>query len=337
MTGGVLDGPDPALRFLAVGLLLLLVLIVALIRTALSYRAANNHTRAEWLRREAAWESAVLGVLGGSLPDAELHAVIGSADRLYFIEYLLRFARRLQGDERGTVERLAAPYLPAIAARLDQRDDEFRARAINTLSCLGLADYGPVIVAALDDRSDLVAMVAARSLARPGVPEYAEEVLRRLGRFHQWRPSFLASMLAQIGLDVAPVLRRTLLDAAVEPAVRAIAAEALRELHDPEAADPASEVLRTSDDRDLLAASLGVLMEVGQPEHLDLVRPLIGSKEPILRARAYAIVARLGGADDVAVIRDAFHDDSPWVVIRVLETLRAAGAHDALAQLGEAS
>ena len=337
MTWAALAGPDPAFRFLGVGLLLLLLLIAVLIRTALSYRVANNRTRAQWLRREAAWEPAVLGVLGGGLADAELHRMVGAADQLYFVDYLLRFARRLQGDERATIERLAAPYLPAIAARLEQRDDEFRARAISTLSSLGLADYGGLVVAALDDRSDLVAMVAARSLARPGVPEYAEEVLRRLGRFQQWRPSFLASMLAQIGLDVAPVLRRTLADSAVEPAVRAIAAEALRELHDPEAADPAAEVLRTNHDRDLVAASLGLLMEVGQRHHLGAVRPLIGSKEPILRARAYAIVARLGGADDVAVIRTAFQDDSPWVVIRVVDTLRAAGALDVLAQLGEAS
>lgn len=337
MTSPALAASDPALRLLAVGLLLLLLLIAALIRTALSYRVANNRTRTQWLRREAAWEPAVLSVLGGGLADAELHALVGSPDRLYFVDYLLRFARRLQGDERATVERLAAPYLPAIAARLDQRDEEFRARAINTLSSLGLSDYGPVVVAALDDRSDLVAMVAARSLARPGVPEYAEEVLRRLGRFRQWRPSFLASMLAQIGLDVAPVLRRTLTDAAVEPGVRAIAAEALRELHDPEAADPAAEVLRTSEDRELVAAALGILMEVGQREHLDQVRPLVGSKEPILRARAYAIVARLGGVDDVALIRKAFQDDSPWVVIRVVDTLRAAGAREVLAQLGEAT
>lgn len=337
MTWAALAGSDPALRFLGVGLLLLLLLIAVLIRTALTYRAANNRTRAQWFRREAAWEPAVLGVVGGGLADAELHRLVGVADQLYFVDYLLRFARRLQGDERATIERLAAPYLPAIAARFEQRDDEFRARAISTLSSLGLADYGRLVVAALDDRSDLVAMVAARSLARPGVPEYAEEVLRRLGRFQQWRPSFLASMLAQIGLDVAPVLRRTLADSGVEPGVRAIAAEALRELHDPEAADPAAEVLRTSNDRDLVAASLSLLMEVGQQHHLGAVRPLIGSKEPILRARAYAIVARLGGADDVAVIRAAFQDDSPWVVIRVVDTLRAAGALDVLAQLGEAS
>ncbi len=74
MTGPGSAGPDLALRFLGAGLLILLGLIAALIRTALSYRVANNRTRAQWERREAAWESAVLGVLGGGLADAELHA-----------------------------------------------------------------------------------------------------------------------------------------------------------------------------------------------------------------------------------------------------------------------
>ena len=337
MTWAAVAGPDPALRLLGLGLLGLLLLIAVLIRLALSYRTANNRTRAQWTRREGVWEPAVLGVLGGTLADAELHRQVGLADRLYFIEYLLRFARRLQGEERAVIERLAAPYLPLIAARLDQRDDEFRARAISTLSALGLQEYGRQVVAALDDRSDLVAMVAARSLARPGSPEYAEEILRRLGRFRQWRPSFLASILAQMGLEAAPVLRQTLTDSTVDPGVRAVAAEALRELHDPAAADPAAEVVRTNHERDLVAASLGMLMEVGQQHHVEAVRPLIASKEPILRARAYAIIARLGGAEDVVMIRQAFRDDSPWVTIRVVDTLRAVGALEVLAQLGEAS
>ena len=77
MTWAALAGPDPALRLLGVGLLALLLLIAVLIRTALTYRVANNRTRAQWSRREAAWEPAVLGVLGGGMTDADMQKRMG--------------------------------------------------------------------------------------------------------------------------------------------------------------------------------------------------------------------------------------------------------------------
>src|SRR5262249_23532929 len=162
---------------------------------------------AEWERRKKLWEPILLRILAGEATDDELERAVGPADRLYFVDYLLQFARRLSGDEHATLERLAAPYLPGIAAPGSRPDPEFRARAIQTLAALGLDRFGQIVVAALDDPSELVAFVAARSLARPRAARFGPEVLAKLGRFHHWRPSFLASMVAQFGPDIGEVLR----------------------------------------------------------------------------------------------------------------------------------
>ncbi len=335
MTWHGLEEPGLALRLLAAGLAALVLVIVALVRAAFRYRARNNRTRDEWNRREHLWEPVLLRVFAGQAADQELYLLVAPADRLYFIDYLLRFARRLSGDEHAILERLAAPYLPDIARRLSGRDPEFRARAIQTLSALGPEQYGEVVARALDDPSELVAFVAARSLARPTFGRFGRAVLAKLGRFHHWRPGFLASMVAQFGPGIGPVLRATLGDARLEPGVRAIAAEALRELHDLEAADVAAETIGGTADSDLLVATLGLLMEVGHHHHLERVRPLIASAEGAVRARAYATIARIDGKGDLATIRAALRDASPWVAIRVIEALRAVGATDALEALAD--
>jgi HEAT repeat protein len=329
------DDSRLVVRILVTGLGALLVLIVALVRAAFRYRFRNNRTRAEWERRERLWEPILLRIFAGQATDEELHRAVPPADRLYLIDYLLRFAHRLSGDEHQTLERLAAPYLPEIAGRVSRRDPEFRARAIQTLAALGLDRYGPVVAEALDDPSELVAFVAARSLARPAAARFGPEVLAKLGRFHQWRPSFLASMVAQFGPEIGAVLRATLGDAREEPGVRVVAAEALKELHDLAAADVAATALADSDDSNLRVALLGLLMDVGHHRHLDRVRPFVTSSEPAIRARAYATIARIDGKTDLGTIRAALQDSSPWVAIRVIEALRSVGATEALLALAD--
>ncbi len=331
---GVLQS-DPELWVLGAALAALLALIVALIGTTLRLRARNNRTQARWIGLEERWQPLVLASIAGRISDADLHAQVSPAEALFFIDYLLRFARRLEGEERATIERLARPLLPILVARLQHRDDEFRARAVQTISALGLQEYGHIVVAALDDRSDLVAMVAARSLSQPGTPEFASAVIRRLARFRQWRSSFLASMLARVGPEIAPSLREALLDPNTDIAVRVVAADALRELNDPESAVPAAVVLSTTSDRNLIVACLGILMEVGHQRHLPPVRALVSSDEPIVRARAFATIARLDDQADLSLLRGAMNDPSPWVPIRVIEALRAAGATTVLQRIAQ--
>jgi HEAT repeat protein len=324
---------DSALALLIFGNLIFGAAATGLALVAVALRISNDAKARRWGRLEKLWEPVSLDVVIGLAPPERLWALVSPPDRLRFVNYLLRFAKRVSGSERRIVDELAAPYLDLLLHQLARRTPERRARAVQTLSTLGSRRYTDAILAALDDPSPLVAMVAARSLARTGTPEYAAGILSRMHRFDQWRPSFLASMLATMGPAVAPALRTALADPTYAPTVRAVAADALRELNDYVSADAAAQVLEEATDRNLIAATLNLMAHVGRTEHLPAIRRHASSKEPIVRARAIAALGHVGAAEDLPFIVGAFHDDSAWVVLRAGEALIEAGATDKLETL----
>ncbi len=324
---------DSDLALLILGNLVFAGAAAVLALVAVALRISNDAKARRWTRLERLWEPLSLEVVVGVTPPEQLWALVGPKDQLRFVNYLLRFAKRVSGSERRIVDDLAAPYLDRLLPQLRRRTPERRARAVQTLSTLGSRRYVDVILRSLDDSSPLVAMVAARSLARTGSPEYAAGILSRMHRFDQWRPSFLSSMLATMGPAVAPALRNALADPAYAASVRAVAADALRELHDYAAADVAAQVLEQATDLNLVAATLNLMAHVGRAQHLPSVRRHAGSKEAIVRARAIAALGHVGALEDLPLIVGAFHDDSAWVVLRAGEALLEARAIEKLTAL----
>jgi len=303
---------------------------------AVLLRLSNDRKARRWTRLETLWQPVALDVVVGVEPPEKLWAVVGPRDGLHFVNYLLRFAKLVTGSERRIVDDLAAPYLSLVLPQLEYRTVERRARAVQTLSILGSRSHTGIILRALDDPSPLVAMVAARALARGGSPDFAAGILSRMHRFDQWRPSFLASMLASMGPAVAPTLRAALADPAFRVQVRAVAADALRELHDYPSAEYAMRVLEETTHYELLAPVLNLMAHVGRAEHLPAIRRHVMSAEPIVRARAVAALGHVGADEDLPYLIGAFHDASPWVALRAAEALHEAGAHASLASLARA-
>ncbi len=311
----------PGLALLILGNIVFLTGTVALALTALGLRIRNDRKAARWRTLEGLWETKTLEVVTETAPPETVWAQVAKTDELHFVNFLLRFARRLTGTERKRVDELAAPYLDQLLSQLKARQPERRARAIQTLATLGQRRYHAQIERSLADPAPLVSMVAARSLARRESPDFAVSILSHLHRFGHWRPSFLASMLASVGPAVAPALRKALADPAFDPKIRGLAADALRELNDYAAADVAAEALAATTDRDLQIGTLGLLAQVGRAEHLGAVRAFLTSPEAIVRARAASVLGRIGSAEDVANLAAAFDDPSPWVALRAAEAL----------------
>jgi HEAT repeat protein len=321
------------LALLILGNLVFGIAAGALAAAAVVLRWSNDLKARRWARLERRWEPVALDVVIGLEPPARIWALVGPRDRLHFVNYLLRFAKRLSGAERRVVDDVAEPYLDLIVPQLRRRTPEYRARAVQTLSRLGSRRYSAVILKALDDPSPLVAMVAARALARGDNAGYATAILNKMHRFDQWRPSFLASMLAAMGPAVAPALRRALGDTAFTPRVRAVACDALRELHDYVAADTAARVLDEPIGQDLAAAVLNLLAHVGRVEHLPAIRRHAMATEPIVRARAIMALGHVGAEEDMPLLVGAFHDPSSWVALRAAEALLEARARERLESL----
>ncbi|MBI3982559.1 MAG: HEAT repeat domain-containing protein [Gemmatimonadetes bacterium] len=324
---------QPVLLLLAVGVGVLMVFAVALGVSVVLLRIRNTRTARRWARLEAKWQAVILDGLAEEAAPAAVWRLVGPDEELQFVDYLLRYARRLKGAEREIVRELAQPYLPRIAARVRHEDADRRARAVYTIGQLGLPRYVDLVTQALDDDAPLVAMIAALALLQRGLIDRVDAVLARLHRFVNWDPNLLASMLASVGQGVAAALRRALGDGTVPSTVRRIAATSLRYLNDVLAADVAAQLCHDESDPELVAACLRVLAAVGRPEHLSVVRRLMGSENFVVRAAAASALGTLGGPADLAVLRQAYEDDSRWVAIHAARALRQAGEIEVLQSL----
>lgn len=290
-----------------------------------------------WQRLTARWEEPVLNALMDPAAEPAVHGLVGRRERLHFVRFVLEYSRRVRGEERRALRRLALPYLDGIAERAEHRRSEIRTRAIQTLGTLGLPVYAPQVVAALDDPSPLVSMVAARYLARSEFPEFAGPVIDHLHRFEGWHRRFLASMLAAIGPEISAELRARLADPSAPRWVRAVMAEALCLQLDPLAGDIAAEALTETDDRELVAPLLQLLAAVGRPEHADIVRVWAAASDDVARAQALHALGLLGVEDDVARLVAALDDPSPWVSLHAARGLRDAGGRKLLAAIAEST
>ena len=332
-------GADLGSFALATGIVLLLgcAILFAVIAAVLRYR--NRRKEKEWLEREARWELPLLEVLAGSESPRVLWDLVGRDEQLYFVDYLLRFARRTRGHTRDILAGLAHPYLGQVAGRIATGDTERRARAVDTVALLGFAEYGKLIVAALDDPSPFVSMIAARCIARQQSPEHARLLVGHLSRLADWSPRQLTAMLASLGHEAAPCLRAAFADPANAPGLRAVAADALRRLHDPEALAVAGAVLETAaSDRDLVAAALRLVAELGGPEQAALVRPFCTHTDAVIRATAIQALPTTGALEDADSLRHALADESGWVAIQAARALMGSGdlrSLRALARAGE--
>ena len=199
---------------------------------------------------------------------------------------------------------------------------------------LGMPVYAAELVRGLDDPSVLVAMAAARGLARRDHPQHADAVMSRLHRFMHWRPNFLAAMMSSMGPEAAPAIRRTYADPKRDSGVRVVAAMALNQLHDARSAEIAAQIVKEDKDREVVAASLRLLAQVGRPEDLGLVRARLGAQDPVVRGAAAEALGHLGSPIDATKLQDlAMHDDSRWVAISAARSLRDLGGVKSLREL----
>jgi HEAT repeats len=325
---------DRLLFLLVIGICVLTCFVFLFTATALLLRIKNIRTASKWTKLEDSWEPPLMEVLYGEGPPEALWKVVGPEVELHFVNYLLRFMRRLSGEERDRIRAVAAPYLPRILKRLQRRGPERRARAIQTLGELGLREHADRIVEMLDDPSPLVAMTAARALAAKEHPQYTEAIIARLHRFSNWRPSFLSAVLAAIGPGAVPALHRAFGDPQARSSVRAIAANALGQLNDFSSAEIAIAVLRDSAERDLTASTLRLLGRVGRAEDVPIVRSMLSSQDDVIRGAAAGALGRLGSVSDVELLERATRDDpSQWVAITAARGLRELGGVKALRDL----
>ena len=321
--GLTLTAGDAALLLVLGAAAILLFVTGGLATGAVALRSRRDRSERSRRGRFTKWQERLHRVLYDGGDSESLWTLVDDRSAFDFLHFLVQYARRLEGEERRRVCTLAEPYLMRLVPFLRRRSETRRARAVQMLGELGLPNYAPVVISALNDPSPMVAMVAANTLARAETPEYAAEVLRRLDRFAHWRQDFLVAMIASMGERAAPAMRQILMNPAVASKVRAVAADALAMLSDPQAADPAAEVLATSQDVELRAATVRVLAKVGRATHLEPVRTALAGDEMPVRLAAIRALGHFGVEEDLPALEEAAkYDPSPWIAIAAARALK---------------
>lgn len=200
----VLPWHETVFTALVASVALLALLSIAFAVNVLMLRIVNDRTARRWARLERRWEAPLLGVLSDPETVSELWELVEEHDQPQFVDFVLRWSRRVRGSDEEALRTAALSFLEPVTKTLHSSRVEKRTRGVQTLGTLGLPRYENEVLAALEDESPLVAMVAARSLAKKGVARYAPPILEHLHRFEDWNRNFLAAMLAAMGSNWRP-------------------------------------------------------------------------------------------------------------------------------------
>jgi hypothetical protein len=313
------------------GFLLLFSLVFTIYTIVLRITNYFNDKRRQKL--EEIWQPLILSVISENRKHLFPSKNIKRKDESFFVEYIMRFAWVLRGEERKAVTKLAYPFLDRFVERYNSADPETRAYVIRILSVIRFEKYIDHVINALDDTSPLVVMVAAHALAKREHPQYIGAILNKLDRFENWSLNYIASMIATAGSEIASELRRTYANEDFSLRVRSIAAEALLMIKDYAAPDIAASILESGYNRDLAATSLRLIKAFGHPRHLPQVRKLCKIDDFVIRAQAFAALGAIGERCDVDLLIEALDDSSAWVVLHAARGLVSTEGKDRLKEI----
>ena len=363
----LLLGPqDRIFLGLVAGSIALVLLAIALAGAVLVLHWRESRRAAAWAMTERRLEPVILQALSGDAPPEEVWAAVRPGEEYASVRYLLdRFARNLKGAELDRVREIALPMLGPIARDARDREPQVRARAIQMLATLGLERYEALIAESLADPSPAVVLVSMQALARRGDALHAPAILASLDRVRVWSPGFLSRILAWMGPEAVPHLAERYRDPGAAPEVRAICADALRQIGVPVVADVAAQVLgemveliappvdegsdeltqpgrltsgevtAVGEEREIVLHSLRLLGDWGHSAHLPLLRRFARSPDPVVRSLGIAALGRIGGTADVPTLSAAIEDPSRWVAMHAAVGLRDLGALAALGQVAD--
>lgn len=307
---------DPVILWMAALVAALVISVAVVAQQTVSLRYANMRKEKAWADREAVWRPMMVKVLAGESPPGHLQALVTSADRFLFIDFLTRYASRFDDHERRMIETMAEPHLPLILPRLHSPDLDLRTRAVMTVGMLGTSSHAGLLVEALEAEEPLIVLTAARALCRLQDEECVRAVLERIHVANAWSINFLSRVLASAGAAAKVPCREVLRDTRRSPWIRILTAETLRVVHDLASPEVARDLIRSepSTPRDVLCACLRLIRDLGTERHLDAARDLWGAEDDAVRLSAVSALGGAGTREDLPRLRLMIQDDNQWVV-----------------------
>jgi HEAT repeat protein len=327
---------DRAFLLLAASIGLVTLCAAGFVVASVVLRGRNNRIARQWAALEARWDPVMLEVLAGAAGPSALHAIVRPGEHTWFVDYLLRYGRRIRGPERALLSDLALPYLYAVSGELGHPSVERRARAAQSVGELGSGAYRAELLGALDDPAPLVVMIAAVALSREYRADDVRRVIGSVARLGLLTNRLLVSMLQRLGPPSAWAFREVLADRGAPAKLRTVAAKVLAAFNDQDSSAIAVSAIADARDLDLRVAILEILQRIGSVEHLPVVRRLADDPVPAVRGAAIRILSRAGEEEDLDRLVQALDDPVAWVAIHAAEGLRRSGRPELLARLAAA-
>ncbi|OZC03876.1 HEAT repeat domain-containing protein [Rubricoccus marinus] len=316
----------PLSRLITLALVAMILLAGGLVIAAIVAQWMGTQADARRDRNWARWEPMLLDMLAGERDPRSLGLMVTPRERLDFFRLIVAYALRLGGESRRVLAEAASLHLGAALELLSHPRADQRALAAHLVGLVGGPQERQRLRPLLWDPSLEVAMTVARALARSGDAVSRRLVIDALERFESWGAGSLAAMLALFGVRGGAVLQAALMDATRSDLARVSCAEALRRLVYVPAAEPAARVLAEDADREVRAAVLRLLRDIGGPGHADAIRPLCDHEDPVLRLHAISALSALSLSPiDAARIEYALRDESSWVSLRAARGLIESG------------
>lgn len=324
------DWAHQFLLILSVYILLLLFLALGLVALTVRLHKSNKEKASHWKNLEEKWDPITSSIIAGFMPPQALLDKVGENEKLFFVDYLMRFVPKLEGETRQMLCDMAAPYLDQLATRVEKGDEEQRARAVLTLSAMGFERYQDLIVKAIYDPSPLVAMLASRSLADTGASQYLGLILSKIDIFRSWSAAYLTTMLESLARSNPGLLLNALEKEPHPDWVKAIMLRALAQLNYLEAAPFTAKLLESDMDREVQAAGFFLLAKLGQTQYKPLIRSKCEHADFVIRLNAIKALAQLGDKTDAPLLESLLKDPSHWVALQAAEALKATGSLEIL-------
>lgn len=316
----------------------LLTCIPLMLAAGFHWQARRLHGRnqgkaAFWKQLEQQWEPLLLEYIQQKQPPQAVWAHIEARHELYFIDFLMRIALDYPPG-KAAFGVLAKPFLPALTARLEaQRGDaEQRARAVQTLNLLGDQEQHAVLLKALNDPAPLVTLLAALALSQAQSPAAATAILNQLPRLADWHLGLLSQLLSRMGPDVDPLILNYL-EVCEHPEAQTVCLQVLNTHACTAGVQAAVRLLSDSDQVNVQVAALNLLGQLGQAEHLPLIRSHYSSPYFAVRLAVIRALYRQQHPADQALFQQAFEDSSHWVALQAAQALKAIGQEHVLHEI----
>jgi len=306
------QGDDRIILFILIIMITFFFLITVILFIIAVYLRILNRSRKQWEnKKHSIWSPIILGVMDGSLNPRDAFSQIKEKHSLSYLLYLEHYIDLLKGKEKDRLIALGRLSIKKLRKLLNCLSREKRIVAMHMISLLHSEEE---FIRSKDDKKK-PSLIHLREMRFIKDLKGKNRIFNALFSFPFVSPVYISNILADMGTDIIPWLRKVLRNKQYGSYIHLITIETLRRLHDAGSLKVTDDILNTRKDPVILSAWLRFIEVMGDKNFMNAVYPFIGHPSPMVRlaaVQAYIEISDILTPGEVA----AFFND-PYVMVAV--------------------